>query len=784
MNEKARHTLEFTKIRDMLGKYCVSERAKRCARELSPVTGKEDIEMLQEETEQAVSMILKNGTLPLGGIRDLSHIFARLRVRGVLQASDFTDISDFLYVCKKITGYFRDEARDEFFTGFDLLSDLFTRIQTLPELERAIARCIEPPDGIADSASANLGGIRRSIAQVNERIREQLNAIIRSSNYKTMLQENIITIRNDRFCVPVKQEYSSSFNGMIHDRSSTGSTVFIEPMSVVNQNNRLKELRADEKAEIEKILRELSELCAEDLEVLTGNYWVLTELDFIFAKGELSVSMGGVRPSLNDNGYVNIKKARHPLLDKNNVVPTDIYLGGDFTTLLITGPNTGGKTVTLKTVGLFTLMAQSGLQISASAVEVCELAVFDDVFADIGDEQSIEQSLSTFSSHMSNITDILSAVTPNSLVLLDELGAGTDPTEGAALAIAILEHLRKIGVRCAVTTHYSELKVYALSTLGVENAACEFSVETLRPTYKLLIGVPGKSNAFEISRRLGLSDEIIEDAKNTLSKEDIRLEDVITDLEISRRHAENERIATQNAREEAERLREQIEQSKENQTARSEKIISEAREKARQIYIDAKNEADALLKEYKQKLKDDKQNEVKKKLDERLGAFGSVDLLGNAGAKTANVYNFKKGDSVIVIPLDKPAVIAENPVNGEALVAIGSLKMKMSLNNLKKDKAKPKQQAAAFGGGKSSSVSAEVDLRGCTVEEGLSKCGKYLDDAYLSNISKVTIIHGKGTGVLRGAITAYLKTHPHIKSYRLGTFGEGEDGVTIAEFDK
>ncbi|MDR1689450.1 MAG: endonuclease MutS2 [Clostridiales bacterium] len=790
MNEKTLRILEYNKILEMLKEKCVSQAGKEKAEKLTPSSNIDEINLWQNQTAQSASMIVKKGSLPLGGFRDIRPSVKRAEVAGVLSASELIGISDFLYVCKKITTYGKGDTKD---CGFELLRDMFSQIVTLPELEAEINRCVMPPDEVSDGASAHLSSIRRAINVANGRIRDALNSIIHSQNYKTMLQDSVITIRGDRFCVPIKQEFAKSFPGMVHDHSSTGATVFMEPMSVVNLNNQIKDLRGQEKAEIERILRVLSAKVSENTRELAANMEILSELDFIFAKGELALKYNGAKPEFNTEGYIEIRKGRHPLLNKDTVVPTDIYLGKDFTLLLITGPNTGGKTVTLKTIGLFTLMGQAGLHIGAK--EGSQLAVFDDVFADIGDEQSIEQNLSTFSSHMSNIVKILSQATPYSLVLLDELGAGTDPTEGAALAIAILNKLHRSRIRAAVTTHYSELKVYALSTEGACNASCEFNVETLRPTYKLLIGIPGKSNAFEISRRLGLTEDIISDAKNVLSKEDARFEDVITDLEISRKSVLLEKERAESFRLEAEKLKKEFEAQKEKLEAQKEKIIAKAKEDARMVFVNARDEADTLLREYKQSLKESKQHDIntsRQKIFEKaseLSEFSEAKLIAGSESYAQTQKPLKAGDRVIAANFNKQGIIVTPPDSGgEALVQLGIIKTKIHISNLyedKTEKAKPKPKAAPIGNiNKAQNIKPELDIRGATVEEGLERCGKYLDDAYLANLGQVVIIHGKGTGVLRNAVQAYLKGHMHVKSCRGGEYGEGDSGVTIAELKK
>ena len=789
MNEKALKKLEYDKIIKKLMDFAVSPMAKEKAEALLPYTAMTDITQAQQETTEAVSMILRKGTLTLGGFREIRPQMKRAAMGGVLSMGELMNIGSFLYVCRRAKEYAKHENKTE---SYEKLDALFELIQPIVSLENEITKCILSETEMSDTASAALHKIRREIKQSHEKVKDQLNSIIASSAYKNMLQDPVVTIRNDRYCVPVKSEYRSTFPGMIHDQSNTGSTVFMEPLSVVQLNNKIKQLQAEEKKEIEKILLELSEKVTEQREILQANMEVLTHLDFVFAKGNLSLSINGTQPLFNLKGYINIQKARHPLLEEKKVVPISIYLGKDFTTLLITGPNTGGKTVALKTLGLFTLMGQAGLHIPA--FDHSQLAVFDNVFADIGDEQSIEQSLSTFSAHMSNIVTILEEVTPYSLVLFDELGAGTDPTEGAALALSIIESLRKRKIRTAVTTHYSELKVYALSTEGVENACCEFDIETLRPTYRLLIGIPGKSNAFAISKRLGLSDEIIEGAKEFISHDEARFEDVITDLEISKKSVAFEQERAEQYRKEAERLKEEVAYQKNKTKEQKEKILSRAREEARQIYQQAKEEADNIIKQMNQTAKEsaDRQklsqqrSAIKAKLSSMQEAF-----LKSPKKKSTHKppQQLQPGDKVYVISFDQSGTALCAPdKNKEVMVQMGSMKIKVPLSELMLDDTpKPKNEtpkkviSTNVKAGKSQYISAEIDCRGQLVEEALGNIDKYLDDAYLSGLKQVTIIHGKGTGALRSAVQTYLRTNSHVKSYRPGVYGEGEMGVTVVE---
>ncbi|MDR1559928.1 MAG: endonuclease MutS2 [Clostridiales bacterium] len=805
MNAKSLHVLEFDKIIKRLTAKAVSPMGKEKTEKLTPMDDIMEIKRAQRETSESAQLITRKGSLPLGGIKDIRESLKRAKAGGTLSIEELLNTSDFIYVCRKAAQYHKSAHSSVLSDHVDaarvnaagpanaspLLDPIFSAVSVPAALEKEISRCVINAEEISDEASQKLSEIRRGIKVANDRVREQLNNVIRSQAYKNMLQDAVITIREDRYCVPVKQEYRTSFNGIAHDQSSTGATVFMEPMAVVQLNNRIKELRSDERDEIDAILRRLSAAVAEESETLFVDIDLLTDLDFAFAKGELSLSMKAAEPEYNEQGFINIKKGRHPLLQPETVVPTDIWLGKDFTVLLITGPNTGGKTVALKTVGLFCLMGQAGLHIPA--FDHSELAVFDDIFADIGDEQSIEQSLSTFSSHMSNIVGILSNVSANSLVLLDELGAGTDPTEGAALATAILDYTRERKIRTAVTTHYSELKVYALSTEGVENASCEFNVETLRPTYKLLIGIPGKSNAFAISRRLGLPDHIINSAREILSHEDIRFEDVISDLEISKRTVELEQERAEAYRREAETLKKQFETQQTKLAEQREKILLDAKEEARKTMRLAKDEADRLLKEYQKQLRvSQKESEaVRQELRDKTAEMDSEVESAREGRNLRPLpARLKNGDRVFIHSVNQSGSVISGPdANGEVMVQSGIMKIKVNISHLSLDESKPKSKPESSAGLKNIKASAgkgislELDIRGMNVEEGTGAADKYLDNAYLSGLTQVTLIHGKGTGVLRSAVQSMLKNRPHVKSYRLGRFGEGEDGVTIVEFE-
>jgi len=786
-NEKSLNTLEYNKIKKMLVEAADTAPGKLACENLLPLTDLTEIQLAQSYTSQAASMTLRKGRVPLSGARDITPAVKRTNVGGILSIVELLHIGDFLRACTKAYAYGSDRDKNE---DYSLLTPMFENIVPADKLAREIERCILNEQEIADDASPALSSIRRNIKTANDRIKEHLNSIIHSQTYKTILQDSVITIRGGRFCVPVRADARNSFPGIVHDQSGTGATLFMEPMSVVTLNNKIKELGIEENKEIEKILAGLSQMVHEESENLLDNLKILAELDFVFAKGKLSIDMEATEPIFNNGGYINIRKGRHPLLNKATVVPMDIYLGKNFTTLLITGPNTGGKTVSLKIIGLFTLMGQAGLHIPA--FDNSELSVFDNVFADIGDEQSIEQSLSTFSGHMSNIVKILAGVSNDSLVLLDELGAGTDPTEGAALAISIIQYLKARGIRTAITTHYSELKVFALQTEGLENASCEFDVDSLRPTYRLLIGIPGKSNAFAISSRLGLSDEIINIAKETLSKEDKRFEDLITDLEISRKTVILEQERAAEYRQQAEKLKNDVENQKQRLAEQREKIMAEAKEEARKVLVQAKNDADYMLKEMNKAIAGgDRQSaeSARKLLKENMEEMASgLGIKDDSERKTPE--NLKVGDSVHIHSLGQTGVVASLPdSNGDLMVKAGIMKVKANISDLsaveeKTAANKAKKNFAASKGrtvNKSRTISHEVDLRGLLVSEALERCDKYLDDAYLSGLGQVTIIHGKGTGALRNAISAHLKNHPHVIGYRAGAFGEGDLGVTVCE---
>ncbi|MBQ8559477.1 MAG: endonuclease MutS2 [Tyzzerella sp.] len=790
MNEKTLSKLEYDKIINLLVDQASSESGKIRCKNLKPLTDLEEINTAQEQTAAAFTRIVKKGRLSFSGCYAVEDSMKRLEVGAALSAPELLRICKLLEVANRAKSYGRHDTVDEL---ADCLDVYFEQLSPLTPLSTEIRRCIISEEEISDDASSTLKHIRRSIEAINDKVHSTLTSLVNGS-LRSYLQDPIITMRGDRYCIPVKAEYRSQVNGMIHDQSSTGSTLFIEPMAVVKLNNDLKELYGKEQEEIQVILARLSVDVAEYMDEIRTNYKILSELDFIFAKGSLALSMNASRPIFNTKGYVHIREGRHPLLNKKTVVPITVTLGGEFDLLIITGPNTGGKTVSLKTVGLFTLMGQAGLHIPA--LDRSELAVFENVYADIGDEQSIEQSLSTFSSHMTNIVSFLQEVDEHSLVLFDELGAGTDPTEGAALAIAILSYLHDRGIRTMATTHYSELKVFALSTPGVENACCEFNVDTLRPTYHLLIGIPGKSNAFAISSKLGLPDHIIESAKTHLSEQDESFEDLLADLETNRRTIEKEQAEIAAYKREIEQLKQELHAKHEKLDERKERIIQEANEKANAILREAKEVADETMKQFRKFGKENISAAELEKERERLRQKMAKTQTGmkiepKKPKKQHKPSDFRLGESVKVLSLNlKGSVISLPDAKGNLTVQMGILRSQVNISDLEiieepmtmTEKQRQRTSAGKMKMGKSMTVSPEINLLGKTVDEAIAELDKYLDDAYLSHLSPVRIVHGKGTGALRAGIHNYLKRQKHVKSYRLGAFGEGDAGVTIVEF--
>ncbi|RKD32539.1 endonuclease MutS2 [Thermohalobacter berrensis] len=790
MNDKTLNVLEFGKIINMLVQKAESSLGKDLATNLRPISNINKVQVEQQETDEAVKLIIRRGRPPLGGIHDISFELKKAAIGSALSPGELLKVADTLRAARNLRNFMKkdkDKNEDE---SYPNIKGLISQLKVYREIEDRIFNSIISDEEISDNASSTLRNIRRQIGNKNQEVRDKLNSIVNSSKYRKYLQESIITIREGRYVVPVKQEFKGNFPGLVHDQSASGATLFIEPMAVVELNNQLKELKIKEQKEIERILSELTEMVAEVEESLRENQKILGKLDFIFAKAKLSLSMNGTKPVLNNKGYINIKKARHPLLDPEVVVPIDIYLGKKFKTLVITGPNTGGKTVTLKTVGLLTLMAQSGLQLPVNSGS--EIAVFNNIFADIGDEQSIEQSLSTFSSHMTNIIDILKSIDDNSLVLFDELGAGTDPTEGAALAMAILDYLHEKEVRTIATTHYSELKLYALTNEEIENASVEFDVETLSPTYRLLIGVPGKSNAFEISKRLGLQDFIIEKSKEFISRENIQFEDVLASIEKDRRKVEQNREETEKLKSEIKRLKEELAKKKSKIDKQRERIIREAKEEAKKILKEAKEESDKIIKNLRKistSIEKDKnrkieeaKNKLKSKLDNIEGELAE-NILHRKSKKPPK--NLKPGDTVKVLNLNQTgSVMTEPDEDGNLTVQVGIMKINVHISNLEKSNSEEKKVEIGTKKiirHKTKSIKQELDIRGKALEEAMLEVDKYLDDAYIAGLNQVTIIHGKGTGVLREGIRQLLKKHKHVKKHRLGKYGEGGSGVTVVE---
>lgn len=795
MNKKAQRTLEYDKIIQLLAECAGSSLGQEKCKKLKPSIDLDEIRNLQQETTDALSYLMQKGSISFSGLRDIMPALKRLEIGGILGIVELLNISSLLNVASRVKAYSRPDKSEEDDSDIqtnDSLSARFSYIEPLTNLNNEIKRCIVSEEEISDDASPGLSQVRRTIKNTNQRIHEQLNNVMNSS--RSMLQESIVTMRNGRYCLPVKSEYKSSFSGMVHDQSSTGSTLFIEPMSVVKLNNELRELSSQEQEEIEKLLATLSNLAAEEADALKTNLSVLAELDFIFARASLSKKLHGSEPQFNTRGFINIKKGKHPLIDKHKVVPIDVELGGSFDLLVITGPNTGGKTVTLKTIGLFTLMGQSGLHIPA--FDNSELSVFTDVFADIGDEQSIEQSLSTFSSHMTNTVSILEQATPTTLCLFDELGAGTDPVEGAALAMSILSHLHNQGIRTVATTHYSELKVFALTTEGVENGSCEFDVETLRPTYRLLIGIPGKSNAFAISGKLGLPDYLIDQAKEYIDSENQSFEDVLSDLEKSRLTIEKEEVEIARYKSEIEDLKKKLTIKNEKIDNAKEKILRQANEEAHAILQEAKDFADETIKKYNKwskesglnKAMEQERAELRKKLnssEEKLALKKQ-----KKQKKQLKPKELKLGDAVLVLSLNLKGTVSSLPnAKGDLFVQMGILRSQVNINDLERidEEVITAPNLKKTGSGKikmskTTSISPDVNLIGLTTAEAIPKLDKYLDDAYLAHLPQVTIIHGRGTGALRNAVHAHLKKCKYVKSYRIGEFGEGDHGVTIVTF--
>lgn len=791
MNQKVLRTLEYNKIVEQLAEYAFGADTKERCLSLLPSTSLSEITNAQQQTKDAMNRSLKKGRLDCSGIKPLSSAIRRVEIGGTMNIEELLGLCKLLETARRVKAYGRKERED---IPSDSLSELFDGLEPLSPLCDEIRRCIISVDEISDDASSNLKSIRRSIRSTGDRIHAQLNQMLNNQNVRNCLQDFVITMRNGRYCLPVKAEAKSQITGMVHDQSSSGSTLFIEPMAVVNLNNELKELSIKEQDEIAVILATLSAKAGEYIPAIETDYQILTELDFIFAKAAYALEYNGITPHFNTERKIRILKGRHPLLDAKKVVPIDISLGSDFDQLVITGPNTGGKTVSLKTVGLLTLMGQAGLPIPSG--DRSELAVFDDIFADIGDEQSIEQNLSTFSSHMTNIIHILKEANEHSLVLFDELCAGTDPTEGAALAVSILSYFHSRGIRTMATTHYSEIKIYALTTSGIENACCEFDVETLSPTYRLLIGIPGKSNAFAISKKLGLSDTLIEDARTRISSNEQNFEDLLSDLEASRITIEKEQAEINRYKSEIAALKQQLKNKQEKLDESRDAILRKAKEEANQILQEAKDTADEAIRNFNKYGTTRPSIQEMEKQRTNIREKMAANEKKSSKKKDTAIYNPKVpkklriGDSVKVLSMNLTGTVHSLPnAKGDLFVQMGILRSQVNIKDLVliEDAAPGSKKYAKTGAGKlkmskSASVSTEINLIGKTVDEAIALLDKYLDDAYLAHLPSVRIVHGKGTGALRSAVQSHLKRQSYIKSFHLGEFGEGDAGVTIAEF--
>lgn len=791
MNQKVLRTLEYNKIVERLAEYAFGADTKERCLSLLPSTSLSEITNAQQQTKDAMNRSLKKGRLDCSGIKPLSSAIRRVEIGGTMNIEELLGLCKLLETARRVKAYGRKERED---IPSDSLSELFDGLEPLSPLCDDIRRCIISVDEISDDASSNLKSIRRSIRSTGDRIHAQLNQMLNNQNVRNCLQDFVITMRNGRYCLPVKAEAKSQITGMVHDQSSSGSTLFIEPMAVVNLNNELKELSIKEQDEIAVILATLSAKAGEYIPAIETDYQILTELDFIFAKAAYALEYNGITPHFNTERKIRILKGRHPLLDAKKVVPIDISLGSDFDQLVITGPNTGGKTVSLKTVGLLTLMGQAGLPIPSG--DRSELAVFDDIFADIGDEQSIEQNLSTFSSHMTNIIHILKEANEHSLVLFDELCAGTDPTEGAALAVSILSYFHGRGIRTMATTHYSEIKIYALTTGGIENACCEFDVETLSPTYRLLIGIPGKSNAFAISKKLGLSDTLIEDARTRISSNEQNFEDLLSDLEASRITIEKEQAEINRYKSEITALKQQLKNKQEKLDESRDAILRKAKEEANQILQEAKDTADEAIRNFNKYGTTRPSIQEMEKQRTNIREKMAANEKKSSKEKETAIYNPKVpkklriGDSVKVLSMNLTGTVHSLPnAKGDLFVQMGILRSQVNIKDLVliEDAAPGSKKYAKTGAGKlkmskSASVSTEINLIGKTVDEAIALLDKYLDDAYLAHLPSVRIVHGKGTGALRSAVQSHLKRQSYIKSFHLGEFGEGDAGVTIAEF--
>lgn len=791
MNEKVLKVLEFDKIIEKLEDRAASSLGKNLAHELKPYTDMDSVKQAQKETTDAVNCILRKSTPPLGGIHDIRSFVKRAEAGGILNPGELLRIADVLRASRNLKGYLTRDKIEIEDTNTILL--LCNELGTNKALEERLIQAIESEDTLSDYASPNLASIRRSIRRMQDSIKDRLNSIIHSEHNKKYMQDAVVTIRGDRYVIPVKQEHRNQIPGLVHDMSASGATLFIEPMAVVEANNEIRQLKIKEAQEVERILMEFSGEVANISDMLNANMNLLARIDFAFAKARLSLDLKCTEPVFNTERWIIIRKGRHPLIDPKVVVPIDLELGDSFSTLVITGPNTGGKTVTLKTTGLFILMSQAGLHIPAA--ERSEMCVFREVFADIGDEQSIEQSLSTFSSHMKNIVQILKNIDENSIALFDELGAGTDPTEGAALATAILDLLTERGIRTIATTHYSELKLYAMTADRVQNACCEFDIETLKPTYRLLIGIPGKSNAFAISKRLGLSGDVIERAQNFLEGEDIQFEELLSDIQKNRMLTEKEREEAEKARSEIEKIKESSIEIKQRIEKEKETILNQARQEARRILLDAKREAEEIMEKLKELEKNHKdliqehemiaiKQSIRQKVNELEQHLIEPVFPRNGFAEPPK--NLKPGDSVMILNLNRKGTVLETPdKDGQVLIQAGIMKIKMHISQLRlADEQKDiisSIESSRYTGIKTGSIRPEIDVRGNNIEEATAKLDKYIDEAVVAGLHEVSIIHGKGTGALRKGIHDFLRPHAHVLSFRLGKYGEGETGVTVVK---
>lgn len=787
MDDKILKTLEYRKILNTLTEYTQTSMGRTAAEQLKPVAQLEEVKRLLAATDQAYTVDRLKGTPSLSGITDVREALKRAKIGGTLGTNELLATANTIHGSRRLKRFIAGVHEDE---PIEMLYNLSELISEQKPLEDDIKACIDDTAEVLDSASAELAQIRRELRNGEARIREKLDSMIRSQSVAKMLQDQLITIRGDRFVIPVKAEYRSYFGGIVHDQSGSGATLFIEPESIVAMNNKLRETRIREEREIEAILQKLSAKVGEQADLIAMDIDIVGQLDFIFAKARMAHVMKAVLPRMNDRGYLKLRKGRHPLIPREQVVPIDVELGNDFTSIIVTGPNTGGKTVTLKTIGLLNLMAMSGLFIPAE--EGSQMCVFDAIFADIGDEQSIEQSLSTFSSHMTNIIRILNTMTPKSLVLLDEVGAGTDPAEGSALAIAILEHIHRTGCRMVATTHYSELKAYAYERKGVINASMEFDINTLSPTYRLLVGVPGRSNAFAIAERLGLPGTILDFARGEVKEEDQRVEHMIASLEENRHSAEVERERAEQVRQEMEALRARHQQELQKLEEQRDKLVEKARTDAKKIVDKARSEAEDIIAELRKlaqeegaAVKDHKLIAARKRLEDAVPEQRRKAGHQTAGKKQRSI---EAGDEVRVLSLNQKGHVVELAGSKEALVQLGIMKMKVALDDLEllsesvpASKQAPRQQATVLKRTRDASIRNELDLRGANLEEALIEVDRFIDEAFLGNLGQIYIIHGKGTGILRSGIQEYLRKHKHVKSYRLGNYGEGGAGVTIAE---